>query len=119
MFAIKRKIRLSETDATGVIYFTQLLKFATEAFEEFLNGKRYEIPVVSAKATYSAPLRWNDEIEVRLSLARLGESSIELHGEIVRRGAVVGRTEIVHVFIREGKKSKIPEELKDLFRGSL
>ena len=113
LFSIKRKIHLSETDATGAIYFTELLKFATEAFEEFLEGKRYEMPVVSAKATYSAPLRWNDEIEVKLSVARLGESSIELHGEIVREGAVVGRTEIVHVFTREGKKEIISEELRE------
>ena len=67
MFQTKRIIRLSETDATGVIYFTNLFKFATETLEEFLETKGtnllkmiqnsdYLLPIVSAKSTYLAPL---------------------------------------------------------------
>ena len=106
---VVRKIRLSETDATGRIYFTNLFKFVTEAFEEFLKGKTYKIPIVSAKATYLAPLFWNDEIHITLTLAKLGKSSFELHGCIEKEGKVIGRTEIVHVFI----EGPIPSELRE------
>ncbi len=108
MFILKRKIRLNETDATGAIYFTNLLKFATEAFEEFLNGEVYSIPIVSAKGSYLAPLFWNDEIEVKLSLAKIGNSSFELHSEVKKGEIVACRTEIVHVFT----SGPIPLELR-------
>lgn len=108
MFTLKKKIRLNETDATGVIYFTNLLKFATEAFEEFLNGEVYSIPIVSAKGTYLAPLFWNDEIQIKLILAKIGNSSFELHSEVKKCEVVAGRTEIVHVFTG----GSIPSELR-------
>src|SRR3990167_7674610 len=106
---VKRKIRLSETDATGVIYFTNILKFATEAFDEFLNGKAYKMPIISVKATYLAPLFWNDEIQVKLSLAKIGNSSFELHTQIEKDGVIIGKTEIVHVCV----DSLIPFELRE------
>ena len=40
MFIYRTQIRLKDTDATGVLYFSEQYKFALEAFEEFLKGPR-------------------------------------------------------------------------------
>ena len=38
MFLYKRVVRIEDTDATGYIYFANLLKMGLEAFEEFLHN---------------------------------------------------------------------------------
>ncbi len=118
-FCTKRVIRMSETDATGVLYFTNLLKFATETFEEFLaplKFKNYLLPIVSAKGSYSAPLFRNDEILLKLSAAKLGNSSIELYTRVEKGGIFVGSVEIIHVVTSLETKEKmlIPSELREL-----
>ena len=128
MFQTKRIIRLSETDATGVIYFTNLFKFATETLEEFLETKGtnllkmiqnsdYLLPIVSAKSTYLAPLFLGDEIVLQLTLFRIGTSSIELHTDISKANQSVGKVEIIHVVTSKKtmQKMPIPAELKALF----
>ncbi len=91
-----RKVRLHETDATGILYFTELLKFATEAFEHYLASTRYKQPIVSAKATYTAPLYWNDEVCVTLSVSHIGHHSFTLKTRVMKGEVLVGATEIVH-----------------------
>ena len=85
MFQIKRKIRLSETDATGIIYFTNQLKFAIEAFEAFLEERfgpfhlrfdDYLLPIVDTRSKYYHPLRMGDEIEITLKLVKMGKRSL-------------------------------------------
>lgn len=128
MFFTKRKIRMSEIDVTGAIYFTNLLKFATEALEEFMETRHtnlfktfqnsdYAFPIVSAKSSYLAPLCLSDEIVITLFLAKKGKSSLEFHTEITKGGRIVGRTEIVHVVISKttGKKVMIPYLFEELF----
>ena len=128
MFCTKRIVRLSETDATGVIYFTSIFKFATESLEEFLETKGlnlhnmiqssdFLLPIVSAKSTYLAPIFLSDEITLTLTLAKMGASSIEFHTEIIKANITACRVEITHVVTSKStmQKMEIPTQLKNLF----
>ena len=125
MFFSKRRVSLAETDATGILYFTNLLKFATEAFEEFLESKgsslfqmisngEFLLPIVSAKSTYLAPLFVGDQITLKLTLAKMGNTSLELHTAIEKAGLLMGQVEIVHVVTSRAtmKKVEIPSCFK-------
>lgn len=123
VFAIKRKIRLSDTDATGCIYFINQLKFASEAFELLLEERigmkdlssgKYSLPIVDVRSQYFAPLRMGDEIEIQLQIKSLGLSSIDIHANILKDGQKVGQASMKHVFIStETKKStEIPEKFR-------
>ena len=127
MFTTKRIVRLSETDTTGVIYFTNLFKFATETLEEFLETKGtnllkiiqnsdYLLPIVSAKSTYLAPIFLSDEITLTLTLIKMGITSIEFHTDISKGNSVAGKVEITHVITSKTtlQKERIPEDLKTL-----
>ena len=68
MYEQERIIRLRETDATGVLFFSEKLKLALEVFESYLYDKgitvqqmieasEFLMPIVHAEADYSAPLR--------------------------------------------------------------
>ena len=126
MFFSKRRVSLADTDATGILYFTNLLKFATEAFEEFLESKgsslfqmisngEFLLPIVSVKSNYVAPLFVGDQIILKLRLAKIGTTSIELHTDIKKDDVLVGQVEIVHVFTSKAtmKKVEIPSCFKN------
>lgn len=121
MFALKRKIRLSDTDATGCIYFINQLRFASEAFEAFLEerfGKmsfeNYSLPIVDVRSQYFAPLRMGDEIEIQLHIKSLGRSSIEVLADIIKGEKKVGEVMMKHVFvsIETSRSAPIPDAFR-------
>lgn len=125
MLTIKRKIRMSETDATGVLYFTNQLKYATETFEVLLETffqdmkgafEEYLFPIVEAHSHYLAPLRLGDEIEVTLMLEKIGASSLQFHSIIKKGDTKVGEVRIKHVLVSRttGKSAPLPAAWKEL-----
>lgn len=130
MFIYRTRLRLRDTDATGVLYFPEQFNFAMHALEEFLKEKGFSLqaltaspylfPVVHAEADYFAPLRVDDELEVFLSVEHIGNSSVILQ-HILRdpnRGIEVGRAKIIHVVVdRETRTSvPIPDFLRAIFK---
>lgn len=131
MFTRKICLRLYETDATGVLYFPQQLRMAQETFECFLEEtgpslggwlkeKTYLLPVVHAEADYCKPVQVGDELEIRLSLVRIGDTSFTLATHFILPGEILaGKTSIVHVCIdrRIWKSCPIPSELLQCLHG--
>ncbi|MBY0529512.1 MAG: acyl-CoA thioesterase [Rhabdochlamydiaceae bacterium] len=129
MFTHRVKIRLQSTDATGVLYFTEQLKFAMETFEEFIEFKGFNLkqlldfsillPVVHVEADYAAALHVSDEIEVGMAVEKVGSSSITLCYQLfdVNRQIQVGKVKIVHVAVDRTTQASVPlpDCLKMLF----
>ncbi len=118
MYLRKKKIRLYETDATGVLYFAQQLKLAQETFEIFLESASFPLgvllekgevllPIVHAEADFFQPLRVGDEVELRLSLEKMGRTSFTLGCSFYKEEVLVGTTSIVHVVIEKAAWSSI------------
>lgn len=114
-----RHIYLSETDATGFLYFCELLKIAQETFEEYLVQKgvalqqmieqgEFLLPIVHAEADYSAPLRVGDQVAIQLKVAEIGTSSFKLEATFHSKGDQAGRAQIVHVAISPQTGKSIP-----------
>ena len=130
MISLKRKIRLHETDATGVIYFTNQLKYSADAFEEWIDRhlshfpdlfEKFALPIIRAESTYRRPLMRGDEIEIILDLVKLGRSSFTIKGTIKKEGVVVGFTEITHVLtsLKDGKATPFQNPFKALLEKCL
>ena len=77
------------------------------------NGE-FLLPIVSAKSTYLAPLFVGDQITLKLTLAKMGNTSLELHTAIEKAGLLMGQVEIVHVVTSRAtmKKVEIPSCFK-------
>jgi YbgC/YbaW family acyl-CoA thioester hydrolase len=121
MFEMTRKIRMSETDATGAIYFTNQLKFATEAFEHFLETHRmfdgkHLLPIVEVTSRYFAPLMLGEEIRLSLFFQSIEETSFVVGTHIFKGDKKVGETFIKHVLIakEERKRVSIPEPFRKI-----
>jgi 1,4-dihydroxy-2-naphthoyl-CoA hydrolase len=87
-------VRFGDTDAAGVVNFTQLLRWCHEAYEESLEcfgvaaaevvptpGSQLEValPIVHCSADYFRPLVCGDAITIRLGPVRLDLGSFEVH----------------------------------------
>lgn len=118
MFKYRETVHLQDTDATGVIYFSNQLKLALQAFEEFLKpspfslkdlmNSAYLIPIVNVEANYCAPLTVDDEIEITLILERAGSTSFTIRYEFfnITSGKVAGDARITHVVtLKQTQKS--------------
>jgi acyl-CoA thioester hydrolase len=107
-----------DTDAGGRIHFTAAFRWA-EAAElglyraAGLIDRVPELPRRHVEAEYHRVLVFDDEIEVTISVARLGTTSITYEWQIARKGelAVEGRHTVVHVD-EQGNARPIGDELR-------
>ncbi len=129
MFTFQMRVKLQDTDATGVLYFAEQFRMAQEVFEEFLKEKgfslkqvlssEYLLPIVHAAGDYMAPVRVGDELEISLNVVKMGTSSVTVHYEFCERESKnsVGRVELVHVVVDREKRTSvpIPDFLREIF----
>ena len=105
-FRTKRRVEFAETDAAGIAHFSNFFRYMETAEHEFLrclglsvhteaDGQMVSWPRVRAECAYKAPLRFEEEVEVHLTVREKHRKSItyEFHfwkpgGEHVAEGRV-------------------------------
>ncbi|MGA1790892.1 MAG: acyl-CoA thioesterase [bacterium] len=127
MHIFKTNIKLYQTDAAGILFFSRLFEVVHDAYQDFLDKAQFGIseilknrdfltPVIHAEADYKMPLEAGDAIEVRINIGEIGRSSYTLLYDILKNNQIAGQVKIIHVSVdrRSGKKIGIPERLKDI-----
>lgn len=125
MFSHNQKVKFSNCDPGGVIYFAEVFDIAHQAYEEFLQqiesdrdyftDEKIALPVVNADASYKSPINLHDQLNIILFVSDLRDSSFELTYEIFGQDDVSKAiVKTVHVCIDKntGTKSTLPEELR-------
>lgn len=118
------RIYYEDTDAAGVVYYANYLRFAERARTEFLRAAGVDQTRLAAErglvfavrhcaVDYKAPARLDDLVEVRSRLVEVRGASIRA-AQFVRRD---GR-ELVHIDVRlacvdrAGRPARLPESLR-------
>ncbi len=129
-FSYDRRIFLCETDATGALYFSELLKLGLEALESFFSSKGFTLqkmldeqafllPIVHAEGDFFSPLRVGDLVRIDLSLSSIGNTSFTVATEVfyAPSNRRAGSTKIVHVAVDKetGKSIAVPSIILDQF----
>jgi 4-hydroxybenzoyl-CoA thioesterase/acyl-CoA thioester hydrolase len=84
---LTRRIEFRDTDAAGIAHFSTFFNFMEEAEHEFLRRRGLSVylhdeagaiswPRVSAKCDYVSAVRFEDELTIEVSIARLGTKSV-------------------------------------------
>jgi acyl-CoA thioester hydrolase len=87
------RVYYEDTDAGGIVYYANYLKFAERARTEYFRSlgcsvsaiaKQYSVQLVvaSCNSNYKYPARLEDEIEVHTSVVELARTFIDLHQDI-------------------------------------
>ncbi len=108
IFRTTRRVEFSETDAAGIMHFAVFFEWLEQAEHALLRalgfsvvsefeGKLLSWPRVSAQCDFVSPVRFEDVVDIELSVARIGNSSVTYRGNFLHRGQRVAKAECITV----------------------
>ena len=122
-FKYNTKVYYEDTDAGGIVYYANYLKFLERARSEaiysmgltnkkLLNNYGTIIIVKSCKIDYKSPAKFEDLLEIISKIKTIGKSSFTMDQIIKRKDQIISESEIVLVTVNtEGKPIRIPDVL--------
>lgn len=127
-FSAQYRIYYEDTDAGGVVYYANYLKFFERARTDFLRHLQISQSDLAQKENlvfvvrrceidYLTPARLDDLIEVSVEIKEMRTASIVMFQKITKSGKILARlnVEIVCVSADEFKPNKIPQNIKNIF----
>ena len=125
-FAYRQRVRFGETDMQGVVYYANYLLFAEVGRVAYLRalgidynrdliGKGVDFTIGEASVRYQAPLRFDDEYDIRVRVGEVRGSSWTFEYAFDRadgQRCAIGSTVQVIVDPNTGRAARIPSELR-------
>jgi acyl-CoA thioester hydrolase len=120
------RVYYEDTDAGGVVFYANYLKFMERARTEWLRSLGFEqdllrerdgvlFAVRRAEVDYVRPARFNDALTVTLDVVHVGGASLDFAQEVRRDGDAAvccrGRVKVACIHERTLRPSRIPENL--------
>jgi len=114
-----------DTDAGGIVYYANYLKFAERARTEMMRGAgishvtllaEHDAAFIVRRCTvdYRQPARLDDEIEVRTTIGRVAGAHIDAEHRVVREGALLAAVGLKLGCIgRNGRAVRLPMPLRN------
>ena len=121
---MKIRVYYEDTDAGGIVYHTNYIKFCERARSEVFF-QRGMIPSLSdssgfvvrdLKASFLATSTLGDILDVTSKILTLKSSSLVLLQEVWKEDVKVFSMEVVLVYVDKGKPCRIPEVFKEIFK---
>ena len=125
-FAIEARVYYEDTDAAGVVYYANYLKFIERARTEYLAAighplaelqRRHGIVFVvrRVEVDFIAPARLFDALEVTFEPERVGRAGLAARQEVRRGGEALARArvELACLDASSWKPSRIPVDLSN------
>ncbi len=126
--AVRFRVRYAETDQMGVVYHanylvwmemarTELCRLRGISYREMEQRSGLHLVVAEARCRYLQPARYDDEILASAWLESAHPRMVDFAYEIRRAadGALLATGQTRHLFVRDGKPVKIPEEYRPIF----
>ncbi len=130
VFSTSRRVEFCETDMAGIAHFSAFLCYMEQAEHAFLRhlgssvveelgeGWHLSWPRVHVECDYQGSARFEDDLQIQLSVARLGTKSVTYQFEFMldEKRIAIGKVIAVccRVHAREGlKSSSIPPGLAE------
>ena len=119
---MKIRVYYEDTDAGGIIYHTNYIKYCERARSELFfeknmtptDGKNSGFVVRNINANFLGMAKLGNILEVKTELIKKRNSSITLKQIVYKKSEEIFEMEILLVFVREGKPSRIPQILMDI-----
>lgn len=121
MFRMKIKIYYEDTDAGGVVYYANYLRFMERARTEFLSesgidvaeyhNKGYLFAVIHVDINYKKPARLGETIEVTADVIEITNATITLKQQVFKGDILLVEAAVKLACInKDGKPQRLPAE---------
>lgn len=128
-FSFPIRIYYEDTDAGGIVYYANYLKYAERARTEFLRHlginqqemlKNQECGFVvrNCNISYKSPARLDDALNITCKVTELKGASLKMEQKLYREDTIICEIEITLVFLSLAtmRPSKIPAEISSLLQ---
>ena len=124
-FLFPVRVYYEDTDAGGVVYYANYLKFAERARTEYIRAlgirqqdgleqeERFAFMVRHCDADYMAPAVLDDELIVSCRVTEIGGATCTMHQEIFRGNQLLVAIDVkaVYVSLKLRRPVRIPKDL--------
>ena len=125
VFSLNIRVYIEDTDAAGIVYYVNYLKFMERARTEYLRHigfghylltEDYLFVVRKAQIDYKQPAKMDDELRVTAQIIKQGKASLVFEQCIYRQDTLLARAEInIACVAKESlKPCALPIRLTDL-----
>lgn len=109
-FVTTRRVEFIDTDMAGIVHYSNFARYAEAAESEFYraleltlvgrqpDGVKVGWPRVSCSFSFKSPAYFEDVLEIRITVARIGVKSLTLHFAFVRGETLVATGELKAAF---------------------
>lgn len=124
-FVHRLRVRYHECDAQGIVFnahhfaffditLTELWRTAFGSYDAMVEAGS-DVIVADAQATFHASPRFDDLLDIEMTIEKLGNTSMVSRFEEKRDGEVLVTGRMVHVFITPGvnQKQEIPPAVRE------
>ena len=132
MFTTRILVRFGDLDAAGIAYYPNLVNFLHESFEDFFVGhvgrpypevyaEGLGFPTVKLEIEFTAPVRYGDHVDMRLTVEKVGRSSVQMRyeGSVGGRPVFRGRNVAVVVDMKTFRPQPLPAWLRERFLSAM
>jgi acyl-CoA thioester hydrolase len=106
VFSWPVRVYWEDTDAGGVVYYANYLKFMERARSEWLRALGFEQDVLRdetgvvfvvrrVEVDYLSPARFNDQLDVSVSLHEVGRASLSVKQALTREATLLVAAQVV------------------------
>ncbi len=129
MYIYQTKIKLHQTDAAGLLFFSHQFEIIHDAYEslleeidfgfaELIRNQDFFLPIVHAESDYKKPLFVGDVIEIQVMVESIATTSFIFSYQLFNtKKEIVGTARTVHVTVDKKTQKKIP--LPELLRNKI
>lgn len=130
-YAHRLRVYIEDTDAGGIVYYVNFLKFMERARTEWLRNVGFDHYLTSdelvffvvrrAEVDYRQPARLDDELEACAQVIKIGKASLHFRQRILRNGVEIasGLIEVACVDRIHLKPCALPSNLSTLLTQAL
>jgi acyl-CoA thioester hydrolase len=126
-FVHQLRVRYHECDAQGIVFnanhfayfditLTELWRAAFGSYDAMVESGS-DVIVADAQATFHSSPRFDDLLEIEMTIEKLGNTSMVSRFEEKRDGELLVTGRVVHVFITPGANTK--QQIRDSVRERL
>ena len=112
-FRTTRLVEFSDTDMAGIVHFANYFRYMEAAEHAYLracglsvhmvwHGETITFPRVSASCDYLKPARFEDLLDVAVTVHHIGRKSVTYAFEFTRDGELLARGKVTSVCCRVG-----------------
>ncbi len=121
---MKIRIYYEDTDAGGIVYHTNYIKYCERARSEIFfsknikpfDGEKSGFVVRKLEANFLGFAKLGDIVEVTTKVIKIKSASVILEQEIYKEEKKIFKMVILLAYVKNGKVKVIPEILKDIFK---